>query len=63
MSEQLRRGAHWLIPCAVVGAMTFALTQRSHGADDPRAWLEKMNHALAMRNYDGTFFHLSDGRV
>jgi sigma-E factor negative regulatory protein RseB len=22
-----------------------------------------MNHALATRNYDGTFFHLSDGRV
>ena len=22
-----------------------------------------MNQALAMRNYDGTFFHLSDGRV
>jgi len=22
-----------------------------------------MNHALATRNYDGTFFHLSEGRV
>jgi sigma-E factor negative regulatory protein RseB len=33
------------------------------GADDPRVWLEKMNQALATRNYDGTFFHLSDGRV
>jgi sigma-E factor negative regulatory protein RseB len=63
MSKPLRRGAHWLIPCAVAGLMAFALTQRSHGADDARAWLEKMNHALAMRNYDGTFFHLSDGRV
>ena len=24
---------------------------------------EKMNQALATRNYDGTFFHLSEGRV
>ena len=63
MSKPLRRGANWLISYAVAGAMAFALTQRSHGADDPRAWLEKMNHALAMRNYDGTFFHLSDGHV
>ncbi len=29
----------------------------------PREWLEKMNQALATRNYDGTFFHLSEGRV
>ena len=33
------------------------------GADDPREWLQKMNQALATRNYDGTFFHLSEGRV
>ncbi|HVC01548.1 MAG TPA: MucB/RseB C-terminal domain-containing protein [Steroidobacteraceae bacterium] len=32
-------------------------------ASDPRAWLEKMSRALATRDYDGTFFHLSDGRV
>lgn len=63
MSKPSGRGAHWLIPCAVAGAMVLALFQRSHAADDPRAWLEKMNHALAMRNYDGTFFHLSDGHV
>ncbi|HLN49981.1 MAG TPA: sigma-E factor regulatory protein RseB domain-containing protein, partial [Steroidobacteraceae bacterium] len=62
MSRPLRV-ANWLIPCAVAGAMAFALSQRSHGADDPRAWLEKMNQALATRNYDGTFFHLSDGHV
>jgi sigma-E factor negative regulatory protein RseB len=54
--------ANWLIPCALVGAM-LALPQRSLGAEDPRDWLEKMNQALATRNYDGTFFHLSEGRV
>ncbi|HEY7378859.1 MAG TPA: MucB/RseB C-terminal domain-containing protein [Steroidobacteraceae bacterium] len=31
--------------------------------DDARAWLERMNRALATRNYDGTFFHLRNGRV
>ena len=55
--------ANWLVPCAVAATLTLALAQRSRGADDPREWLEKMNTALATRNYDGTFFHLSDGRV
>jgi sigma-E factor negative regulatory protein RseB len=36
---------------------------QARGADDARAWLEKMNKALATRNYDGTFFHISGGRV
>jgi sigma-E factor negative regulatory protein RseB len=57
------RRASWLIPCAVFGALLSALPQRSQGADDPRDWLQKMNLALATRNYDGTFFHLSEGRV
>jgi sigma-E factor negative regulatory protein RseB len=57
------RRANWLVPCAVVGALLSALPQRSRGADDPREWLQKMNQALATRNYDGTFFHLSEGRV
>jgi len=63
MTRLSRHRANWLIPCAVVGAMLTALPQRSHGADDPRDWLQKMNQALATRNYDGTFFHLSEGRV
>ncbi|MGO9425037.1 MAG: sigma-E factor regulatory protein RseB domain-containing protein, partial [Steroidobacteraceae bacterium] len=63
MSKPLRHSAGWLIPCAVLGAIALALPQRSRAADDARAWLEKMNQALATRNYDGTFFHLSDGRV
>jgi sigma-E factor negative regulatory protein RseB len=63
MTRVVRHPVSWLIPCAVVGAMLTALPQRSFGADDPRDWLQKMNQALATRNYDGTFFHLSEGRV
>jgi sigma-E factor negative regulatory protein RseB len=62
MSRAPRNRAGWLIPCAVVGAL-MAAPLRSMGADDPREWLQKMNQALATRNYDGTFFHLSEGRV
>lgn len=32
-------------------------------ADDAKEWLEKMNQALTSKNYDGTFMHLSEGRV
>ena len=63
MTLVARHRANWLIPCAVAGALLTALPQRSRGADDPREWLEKMTQALATRNYDGTFFHLSEGRV
>lgn len=31
--------------------------------EDAYPWLERMNEALATRNYDGTFFHVRDGRV
>jgi sigma-E factor negative regulatory protein RseB len=55
--------ALWLVPCALVGALLTTLPQRVQGADDSREWLEKMNKALTTRNYDGTFFHLSGGRV
>src|SRR5277367_3284852 len=63
MTAAVRNRANWLISCAVVGALLAALPQRSSGAYDPRDWLQKMNLALATRNYDGTFFHLSEGRV
>ncbi|HTV98012.1 MAG TPA: MucB/RseB C-terminal domain-containing protein [Steroidobacteraceae bacterium] len=63
MTNRDRRRAHWLIPCAAAGVLSLALGQRSSAADDAREWLEKMNQALASRNYDGTFFHLSEGRV
>jgi sigma-E factor negative regulatory protein RseB len=55
--------AHWLVPCALLGALLSSVPQRVRGADDPREWLERMNKALATRNYDGTFFHISGGRV
>jgi sigma-E factor negative regulatory protein RseB len=63
MTGVARNRAGWLIPCAIVGALLTALPQRSRGADDPREWLQKMNRALTTRNYDGTFFHLNQGRV
>jgi sigma-E factor negative regulatory protein RseB len=62
MTRLTRNRPHWLIPCAVVGALLTAIPL-SQAADDPREWLQKMNRALATRNYDGTFFHLSEGRV
>jgi sigma-E factor negative regulatory protein RseB len=54
---------NWLVPCALLGALLGSIPQRACGADDPREWLERMNKALATRNYDGTFFHISGGRV
>jgi sigma-E factor negative regulatory protein RseB len=63
MTQLLLKRANWVVSCAVVGTLLTALPQRSRGAEDPREWLEKMNQALATRNYDGTFFHLSEGRV
>jgi sigma-E factor negative regulatory protein RseB len=63
MTPRIARGG-WLLPCAVVGAFLSFSAEPVHAADDdPRAWLEKMNQALAVRNYDGTFMHVSDGRV
>src|SRR5260221_13573609 len=62
MTRSRQSRAIWLVPCALVGALLATLPQ-ARGADEPREWLEKMNRALATRNYDGTFFHLSGGRV
>lgn len=50
----------WLTSCVALGAL---LAGASQAADDSREWLQKMNRALASRNYDGTFFHLTQGRV
>ncbi len=49
--------------CTLVGTWLAAAPLLASSHEDPRAWLEKMSQALATRNYDGTFFHLSDGRV
>jgi sigma-E factor negative regulatory protein RseB len=42
--------------------MALVVTTAS-AADDARSWLERMNRALATRNYDGTFFHVRNGKV
>jgi sigma-E factor negative regulatory protein RseB len=63
MTHSPHAKAHWLLPCALVGALLTTMPGHARGADDPREWLEKMNKALATRNYDGTFFHISEGRV
>jgi sigma-E factor negative regulatory protein RseB len=63
MTLPMRNRANWVVPCAVVGVLLTALPRHSRGADDPRDLLQKMSRALATRNYDGTFFHLSEGRV
>src|SRR5271167_4802259 len=63
MSRSPPNRANWLVPCAVAGALLGALPRLALSADGPSDWLEKMNQALATRNYDGTFFHLSEGRV
>jgi sigma-E factor negative regulatory protein RseB len=47
----------------MVGAILTGTPAFAWAAEDPGQWLEKMNQALANRNYDGTFFHLSGGRV
>ncbi len=49
--------------CTVVGTLLAAAPLLASSHEDPREWLQKMSQALATRNYDGTFFHLSDGRV
>jgi sigma-E factor negative regulatory protein RseB len=63
MTQPRHALAYWLVPCALVGALLSTVPQSARGADDPRVWLERMNRALATRNYDGTFFHISGGRV
>src|SRR6195952_5287812 len=32
-------------------------------AEEPTAWLQRMNQALTTRNYDGTFSHWHGGKV
>lgn len=51
---------------AVLGLALLALCSGALPAaasDDPHEWLQRMNTALSTRNYDGSFFHLSDGKV
>ncbi|HEY4365926.1 MAG TPA: MucB/RseB C-terminal domain-containing protein [Steroidobacteraceae bacterium] len=54
MTSIIRSGA--LLLCC-------ALTLPAQAADsEARQWLERMSRALAERNYDGRFFHLSESR-
>ncbi|HUX73156.1 MAG TPA: MucB/RseB C-terminal domain-containing protein [Steroidobacteraceae bacterium] len=59
----MRGRAARLLHAAAAGCALAAVPLAWCAAADPRQWLEKMSHALATRNYDGTFFHVSDGRV
>jgi sigma-E factor negative regulatory protein RseB len=63
MTVPLAKPAGLLATYALLGLGVAAAAAPSPGGNGPREWLEKMNTALASRNYDGTFFHLSDGRV
>ena len=40
-----------------------APAQKTLPAQAPTQWLERMNHALTTRNYDGTFSHWHGGHV
>ncbi|HEX3913770.1 MAG TPA: MucB/RseB C-terminal domain-containing protein [Steroidobacteraceae bacterium] len=62
MTQSTRAVTHWLVPCALAGAL-LSITPPARAGDDPREWLTRMNKALETRNYDGTFFHVSGGRV
>lgn len=53
----------WLPTGIVACALLVAAPLLALAGDDPHEWLEKMTRALATRNYDGTFFHLSNGQV
>lgn len=50
--------AGWWFLWAALAAAPLA-----HASEDAREWLGRMNEALASRNYDGEFLHLSNGRV
>lgn len=52
------------LSCVALTALVLGAGAQAAGrSDEPRAWLTRMNEALANRNYDGTFFHLSQGQV
>ena len=63
MMMPLAKSAHILASCALLGLGAAAEAQPAPQSGSPREWLDKMNSALAQRNYDGTFLHLSGGRV
>jgi len=63
MTRLRQTRTYWVVPSALACALLTSVPQHARGADDSLEWLQKMNKALATRNYRGTFFHLSEGRV
>jgi sigma-E factor negative regulatory protein RseB len=55
------RARHPLAGWLLLWVTLVALPARAD--EDARDWLARMNEALAARNYDGEFLHLSNGRV
>src|SRR5512145_1494363 len=47
----------------IAGACLLFALGAARAEDDASRWLDRMNEALATRNYDGTFFHLRNGKV
>jgi sigma-E factor negative regulatory protein RseB len=48
--------AGWLL-CGLLALLLPAIVRGGDAEDDPRAWVQRMNHALANSNYDGVFIH------
>jgi sigma-E factor negative regulatory protein RseB len=45
------------------GLFALLASAAAMAADEPREWLERMNHALTASDYDGVFSHWQDGKV
>lgn len=56
------RAASGLRPWMLCLLALVALPASAGAGDDPRAWIARMNEALASRNYDGVFVHQIAGR-
>lgn len=48
----------WLLFALTTAAVSMAVAE-----EQPQEWLERMNHALTTRNYDGVFSHWQGGKV
>jgi sigma-E factor negative regulatory protein RseB len=45
------------------GVFALLVSAIAAAADEPREWLERMNHALTANDYEGVFSHWQDGKV
>jgi sigma-E factor negative regulatory protein RseB len=48
---------------AALASLSLGAAAAALAADDPRGWLERMERALASRNYQGTFVHEHGGQT